>query len=73
MNSCMTCGGLIMEPNKAYGYSGPVCNCVQQPKYQQPMIQNQPFTQHLNLPRCECHACTQSRLPFGGQLQGPLK
>lgn len=26
--SCVKCGGLIMEPNKAYGYAGPVCHCI---------------------------------------------
>lgn len=26
--NCRTCGGLIVEPNKAYGYAGPVCGCV---------------------------------------------
>ena len=25
--SCQTCGGLIMEQGKVYGYSGPVCYC----------------------------------------------
>lgn len=28
--SCMTCGGLIPEPGKAYGYAGPVCHCLRQ-------------------------------------------
>jgi hypothetical protein len=39
MNNCMTCGGLIMEPGIAYGYSGPVCHCIASPKYQKPMNQ----------------------------------
>lgn len=61
-NSCMTCGGLIMEPGKAYGYSGPVCNCIVPPKYQQPIGQ-QPYqhSQIQNPPKCECHECTQAR------------
>lgn len=25
---CQTCGGLIAEPGKAYGYAGPYCHCV---------------------------------------------
>ena len=25
--SCLTCGGLIVEPNKHYSYSGPICCC----------------------------------------------
>jgi hypothetical protein len=41
MSSCMTCGGLIMEPNKAYGYAGPVCRCIPTPRYQQRSDQQQ--------------------------------
>lgn len=26
--SCVTCGGLIMEPGKSYCYGGPVCTCM---------------------------------------------
>ena len=26
MNICNICGGAILEPNKIYGYSGPVCH-----------------------------------------------
>ena len=26
--NCQTCGGLIMEPNRSYQYSGPVCYCA---------------------------------------------
>lgn len=26
-DACSICGGLILEPNKSYGYSGPVCRC----------------------------------------------
>lgn len=25
---CIVCGGLIAEPNKAYGYAGPMCHCA---------------------------------------------
>lgn len=32
--TCLTCGGLIMEPNQSYGYSGPVCHCIVPPKIQ---------------------------------------
>jgi len=67
-NSCMTCGGLIMEPGKVYGYAGPVCYCNPSPKYQIPIGQIN-YQQHLTLPKCECHSCTQSRLPFGGQVE----
>lgn len=27
MSTCQTCGGLIAEPNKAYGYAGKFCHC----------------------------------------------
>ena len=33
---CHKCGGLIMEPNKAYGYAGKVCHCMWQAPYQVP-------------------------------------
>lgn len=29
MNSCMNCGGAILEPGKVYGYAGPTCHCVE--------------------------------------------
>jgi hypothetical protein len=32
MDSCMTCGGAILEPNVAYGYAGPVCHCSETPR-----------------------------------------
>lgn len=57
--SCIRCGGLIMEPNKAYGYAGPVCYC--QPQYIVPQghpINNYPS---YNPPMCQCHDCTQAR------------
>lgn len=38
-NNCLTCGGLIPEPGKAYGYAGPICHCLVAPKIQQPMHQ----------------------------------
>lgn len=44
MNSCMTCGRLIMEPGITYGYAGPVCQCIVEPKIQRPM-NNQNVTQ----------------------------
>ena len=31
---CLNCSGLIMEPNKAYGYAGPVCLCPKNPAHQ---------------------------------------
>jgi len=31
MSMCFQCGGLIMEPNTAYGYVGKVCHCVPVP------------------------------------------
>ena len=37
MNSCLTCGGLIMEPNTSYGYAGKTCHCIVPPKIQRPM------------------------------------
>lgn len=27
MKHCHNCNGAVLEPNKAYLYSGPVCNC----------------------------------------------
>lgn len=27
LECCIKCGGLIPEPGKTYGYSGPMCNC----------------------------------------------
>lgn len=27
MAMCKTCGYLIMDPNKAYGWGGPICSC----------------------------------------------
>ena len=24
---CKQCGGLILDPNKTYGYAGPICYC----------------------------------------------
>lgn len=30
--NCLTCGGLIMEPGKTYGYAGPVCHCSEGPR-----------------------------------------
>lgn len=33
---CMTCGGLIMEPGVAYGYTGKICHCIVLPKIQKP-------------------------------------
>ena len=36
MKSCLTCGHLIMEPGKPYGYAGPVCHCLVEPKIQRP-------------------------------------
>ncbi len=36
-NICLTCGGLIMAPGVAYGYSGPTCQCLVPPKIQVPM------------------------------------
>lgn len=27
MSACPACGGLILLPNVAYGYAGPVCHC----------------------------------------------
>lgn len=35
--SCATCGGLIMEPGKTYGYAGPVCHCYVPPRIQVPI------------------------------------
>lgn len=37
MSNCATCGGLIMEPMKSYGYAGKVCNCTPPVYVQQPM------------------------------------
>ncbi len=34
MNNCISCGKLIMEPGVAYGYAGPVCQCIVYPKIQ---------------------------------------
>ncbi len=28
MSLCMTCGGFIVEANKAYGYAGKFCHCA---------------------------------------------
>lgn len=39
-DSCLTCGGLIMEPGKVYGYAGPVCYCIKEPKICRPSQQN---------------------------------
>lgn len=33
---CLTCGGLIMEPGKSYGYAGKICHCYSSPKIQRP-------------------------------------
>jgi hypothetical protein len=34
MNSlCLICGGLTLEPNTAYGYTGKVCCCPKQSTY----------------------------------------
>lgn len=27
MANCKTCGHLILDPNKAYGWGGPICQC----------------------------------------------
>lgn len=32
---CLTCGGLILEPNKNYGYAGKVCYCQEAPRIRQ--------------------------------------
>lgn len=29
MKYCANCGEAVLDPNKTYGYSGPVCNCPQ--------------------------------------------
>lgn len=33
---CLTCGGLIAEEGKAYGYAGKFCYCEVPPKTQRP-------------------------------------
>jgi hypothetical protein len=33
-DSCLNCGGLIMEQGKVYGYSGPTCHCPKNPAHQ---------------------------------------
>lgn len=37
---CLTCGGLIMEIGKSYGYAGPTCHCFATLKIQKPSNQN---------------------------------
>lgn len=32
--SCLNCGGLIMEPGISYGYAGKVCLCPVKPRWQ---------------------------------------
>jgi len=62
-NNCVTCGGLIMEPGKVYGYTGLICNCIALPKYQQLTHQYFPYTNAQQpLPKCECHGGTQIRI-----------
>lgn len=39
-NCCLNCGGLILEPNKAYGYSGQVCHCPIKPGSQYQIPEN---------------------------------
>jgi len=41
MDNCLTCGGLIMEPGRAYGYGGQVCHCPVRGQFQQPTRQYQ--------------------------------
>ncbi len=41
---CLTCSGLIPEPNKAYGYAGKVCYCVEEPR-----IRRRASEQHQSL------------------------
>lgn len=31
-DSCLTCGGLIMEPGISYGYAGKICHCYEPPR-----------------------------------------
>jgi hypothetical protein len=33
-DTCLNCGGLIMEQGKTYGYAGPVCYCLKNPAHQ---------------------------------------
>lgn len=36
MKNCLTCGKVILEPNVAYGYAGPICYCPENPnRYRQ--------------------------------------
>lgn len=46
MSNCATCYGLIMEPNKSYGYAGKVCNCTP-PVYTQQPLSDSKRIEHL--------------------------
>ena len=35
MSYCSGCCGLILEPNKMYGYAGPICHCLERPQYRE--------------------------------------
>ena len=43
MNSCITCGGAILQQGKVYGYAGPICYCAE-PK------PRTPYYDHVGLP-----------------------
>lgn len=43
MNSCINCGGAILQQGKVYGYAGPVCYCAE-PK------PRTPYYVHAGLP-----------------------
>lgn len=36
---CLNCSGLILEPNKLYGYAGKICYCQKPPQFCKPASQ----------------------------------
>lgn len=40
-DTCLTCGGLIMEPGQLYSYAGKICYCPREVKVCRPASQEQ--------------------------------
>jgi len=57
MDNCLTCGGLIMEPNTAYGYAGKVCHCYVPPKIQRPASKEMQIVTQSGCSKCKKLVC----------------
>lgn len=67
--NCLTCGGVIIPPNTAVQYSGPICNCTEQPRIRRRA--DAPFVQGFDQACPTCHGTGRAHLP-GGAASGAV-